>query len=44
VGRQKGREAAEAARARILPLPAEVPAGCTDWNDWAALRREVRHG
>jgi putative DNA primase/helicase len=44
VGRQKGREAAEAARARILPPPAEIPEGVTDWNDWAALRREVAHG
>jgi putative DNA primase/helicase len=44
IGIRKGKEAAEAARALILPPPAEVPAGCTDWNDWAALRREVRHG
>ena len=44
VGCQKGQEAAEAARAKILPPPAEVPAGCTDWNDVAAQRRGVRHG
>jgi len=44
IGIEKGREAAEAARARILPPPAEIPPDCTDWNDWAALRRGVAHG
>ncbi len=41
VGRQKGQEAAEKARALILPPPAEIPEGCTDWNDWANHRRGV---
>jgi len=44
IGIEKGREAAEAARAKILPPPAEIPEGVTDWNDYMALRREVRHG
>ncbi|MFA5730861.1 MAG: toprim domain-containing protein [Acidithiobacillus sp.] len=44
IGRQKGQEAAIAARARILPLPADLPASCTDWNDWSAWRQEVAHG
>ena len=45
IGRQKGQEAAEKARARILPPPAEIPPGCTDWNDVAAARRQgVNHG
>ena len=42
VGRRKGREAAIAARAKILPPPANVPPGCTDWNDWCRAQ-EVRH-
>ena len=41
IGRQKGQEAAEKARASILPPPAQIPPGCTDWNDWANHRREV---
>ena len=40
VGRQKGQEAAEKARAKILPPPAEIPPGCTDWNDFMASRRQ----
>ena len=41
VGTTKGRDAALAARARILPPPAEIPPGCTDWNDFMALRRQA---
>lgn len=33
VGITKGRDAALAARARILPPPAQIPEGATDWND-----------
>jgi putative DNA primase/helicase len=44
IGRQKGQEAAIAARAMILPPPASVPPGCTDWLDLANHRREVAHG
>ena len=40
VGRQKGQEAAIAARARILPPPATVPPHCTDWNDIQAAKRQ----
>ena len=40
VGRQKGREAAEKARAKILPPPAQIPEGASDWNDWQAARRQ----
>jgi len=40
VGRQKGREAAEKACAKILPPPAEIPQDCTDWNDVMAARRK----
>ncbi|MBU2754457.1 hypothetical protein HFU84_12220 [Acidithiobacillus sp. CV18-2] len=43
VGRQKGRAAAIAARARILPPPAVIPEGCTDWNDVLNARRGVPH-
>ena len=39
VGRQKGQEAAEKACAKILPPPAEIPPGYTDWNDVMAARR-----
>ena len=39
-GRQKGQEAAEKARAKILPPPAEIPPGCTDWNDVMTARRQ----
>ena len=41
VGRQKGQEAAEKARAKILPPPAQIPEGASDWNDWANHRRGV---
>ena len=41
IGRQKGQEAAEKARAHILPPPAQVPEGASDWNDWASHRRGV---
>ncbi len=41
IGRQKGQEAAEKARAKILPPPERIPEGATDWNDWANHRREV---
>ena len=44
IGTTKGRDAAIAARAHILPLPAQVPPGCTDWNDWANHRPGVAHG
>lgn len=47
IGRQKGQEAAEKARAHILPcdkLPADMPKSCTDWNDWAAWRQSQRQG
>jgi putative DNA primase/helicase len=40
VGRQKGQEAAEKARALILPPPARIPEGASDWNDVAAARRQ----
>lgn len=39
VGQAKGREAAQAARAKILPVPAEVPENCTDWNDYHQWRK-----
>ena len=41
VGRQKGQGAAIAARARILPPPAQIPEGASDWNDWASHRQGV---
>lgn len=45
IGRQKGREAAEKARAKLLPPPAEIPAGASDWNDiFCAKRQGVAHG
>ena len=44
IGRQKGQGAAEKARAKILPPPATVPHGVSDWNDWANYRRGVTHG
>ena len=48
IGRQKGQEAAEKARARILKpdrLPSDLPAWVSDWNDWQQFRRQgVRHG
>ena len=47
IGRQKGQEAAEKARARIVKpdkLPADMPASCTDWNDWSAWRKSQRQG
>jgi putative DNA primase/helicase len=44
IGRQKGQEAAEKACAKILPPPASVPPGCTDWLDLANHRRGVAHG
>jgi len=44
VGQAKGHDAAIAARAKILPMPAEIPEGASDWNDWANSRRGVRHG
>ena len=40
VGRQKGQEAAEKARARILPPPAEIPDGATDWLDVLNAKRQ----
>jgi len=40
VGAAKGREAALAARALILPPPDVVPTGCTDWNDYMAAKRQ----
>ena len=48
IGRQKGQEAAEKARARIVKpdrLPSDLPAWVSDWNDWQQFRRQgVRHG
>ncbi|CDQ11938.1 conserved protein of unknown function [Acidithiobacillus ferrivorans] len=47
IGRQKGQEAALAARARIVKpdkLPADMPTSCTDWNDWSAWRQSQRQG
>ncbi|WP_312274715.1 toprim domain-containing protein [Candidatus Igneacidithiobacillus taiwanensis] len=45
IGRQKAHDAAVAARARILPPPAEIPAGASDWNDiFCAKRQGVKHG
>ena len=48
IGRQKGQEAAEKSRARIVKpdrLPSDLPAWVSDWNDWQQFRRqEVRHG
>lgn len=41
VGRTAGRKAAEAARAKILPMPANVPDGCTDWNDYVGVANHV---
>ena len=44
VGTTKGRDAALAARARILPPPAEIHEGATDWNDVIiATRQGVTH-
>lgn len=45
VGRQKAKEAAEQARALLLPPPAVIPPNCTDWNDiYTARRQGVQHG
>ena len=41
IGTTKGRDAAIAARARILPPPAQIPPGCSDWNDVSNHRRGV---
>ena len=41
VGQAKGRQAAELARAKILPMPANLPAGATDWNDYIGA---LNHG
>ena len=43
IGRQKGQEAAEKARARIVKpdrLPSDLPAWVSDWNDWQQFRRQ----
>ena len=43
IGRQKGQEAAIAARARIMKpdrLPSDLPAWVSDWNDWQQFRRQ----
>ncbi|WP_409408764.1 toprim domain-containing protein [Acidithiobacillus ferriphilus] len=40
VGTTKGRDAALAARACILPPPAEIPEGATDWNDVVIATRQ----
>ena len=42
VGRQKGQEAAEKARARIVSPPSEIPQGATDWLDILNARQGVR--
>lgn len=45
IGRQKGQEAAIAARAKVLPPPATVPPHCSDWLDVLNARRQgVKHG
>ncbi len=45
IGTTKGRDAAIAARAHILPPPTVIPSGCSDWNDFATTRRQgVAHG
>lgn len=44
VGQQKGREAAIAAQAKILPPPAVVPPGASDWNDRHCWRKSQRQG
>ncbi len=43
VGRQKGQKAAEKACAKILPPPAVIPLGCSDWNDVMTARRRGAH-
>ena len=40
VGTAKAKDAANAARARILPPPAQIPEGATDWNDVVTAKRE----
>lgn len=43
IGLQKGQEAAEKARARIMKpdrLPSDLPAWVSDWNDWRQFRRQ----
>ena len=40
VGTAKAKDAAIAARARILPPPAQIPEGATDWNDVVTAKRE----
>lgn len=40
IGTTKGKDAAIAARSRILPPPARIPEGASDWNDIAAARRQ----
>lgn len=42
IGQQKGRDAAIASRAMILPMPAHIPDGCTDWNDWKTARKGMQ--
>jgi putative DNA primase/helicase len=42
IGQEKGKTAAIASRAKILPMPANIPDGCTDWNDWKAARKGVQ--
>ncbi|MBW9249921.1 MAG: hypothetical protein GJU72_12840 [Acidithiobacillus ferriphilus] len=41
IGTAKGKDAAIAARAHILPPPAVIPSGRSDWNDLANHRRGV---
>lgn len=42
IGQEKGRAAAIASRAKILPIPANIPDGCSDWNDWKTARKGVQ--
>ena len=40
IGRQRAEEAAEQSRAMLLPPPAHIPEGVTDWNDLYTTKRE----
>lgn len=40
VGQEKGREACTQVGGHWLPTPADLPASCTDWNDWRQFQRQ----